>query len=74
MYRLNLKKLISIKVLFYLSIFREYRGVFPFLDLFQIFQRCLNMKLNIKVPEGEQIEQREIEAYIKHIKKVGLNI
>lgn len=27
------------------------------------------MKLNIKVPEGEQIEQREIEAYIKHIKK-----
>ena len=27
------------------------------------------MKLNIKVPEGVQIEQREIEAYIKHIKK-----
>ena len=27
------------------------------------------MKLNINVPEGEQIEQREIEAYIKHIKK-----
>lgn len=27
------------------------------------------MKLNIKVPEGIKIEQREIEAYIKHIKK-----
>ena len=27
------------------------------------------MKLNIKVPEGVQIEQRETEAYINHIKK-----
>ena len=27
------------------------------------------MKLNIKVPEGIQVEQREIEAYIEHIKK-----
>ena len=27
------------------------------------------MKLNIKVPEGMQVEEKEIEAYIKHIKK-----
>lgn len=27
------------------------------------------MKLNIKVPEGIRVEQREIEAYIEHIKK-----
>lgn len=27
------------------------------------------MKINIKTPEGVHAEQREIEAYIKHIHK-----
>lgn len=28
------------------------------------------MKINIKTPEGITIEQEEIEAYIKHVRKI----
>lgn len=28
------------------------------------------MQINIKTPEGIKIEQEEIEAYIKHVRKI----
>lgn len=32
------------------------------------------MQINIKTPEGITIEQEEIEAYIKHVRKKGMKL